>query len=123
MSLTLTLLNDIFNIVKESGGFMAINNLPNWMRSLEDEDLVFIKKFLLASGSLKELASGYGVTYPTVRLRLDRLLEKVRVADDNRDDEYIETIKRMALDDSIDFETAKVLIKEYRKSKEVGTNE
>ena len=31
---------------------------------LEDEDVAFIKKFLLASGSLKEVAGLYGVTYP-----------------------------------------------------------
>ena len=36
---------------------------------------IFIKKFLLASGSLKEVAGLYGVTYPTVRLRLDRLID------------------------------------------------
>ena len=50
--------------------------MPVWMAELEDEDLAFIKKFLLASGSLKEVASLYGVSYPTVRLRLDRLIQK-----------------------------------------------
>lgn len=99
---------------------MAINSVPQWMHDLEDEDLVFIKKFLLASGSLKELASGYGVSYPTVRLRLDRLLAKIEAEDEvDEDDDYIQTIKRMALDDSIDFDSAKTLITEYRKSKEV----
>ena len=27
--------------------------IPAWMAELEDEDLAFIKKFILASGSLK----------------------------------------------------------------------
>ena len=49
--------------------------VPVWMAELEDEDLAFIKKFILASGSLKEVASVYGVSYPTVRLRLDRLIQ------------------------------------------------
>ena len=31
--------------------------IPAWMAELEDEDLAFIKKFILASGSLKEVAS------------------------------------------------------------------
>ena len=31
---------------------MAIDAVPDWMAGLEDEDLVFIKKFVLASGSL-----------------------------------------------------------------------
>ena len=44
----------------------------------------FIKKFMLASGSLKEMARQYGVTYPTVRLRLDKLIQKIKVNDEFR---------------------------------------
>ena len=40
---------------------MAIETVPEWMAGLEDEDVAFIKKFLLASGSLKEVAGLYGV--------------------------------------------------------------
>ena len=43
--------------------------MPEWLASLDEEDVSFIKKFVLASGSLKEVAGIYGVTYPTVRLR------------------------------------------------------
>lgn len=49
-----------------------METIPSWMADLEDEDVAFIKKFILASGSLKEVAGLYGVSYPTVRLRLDR---------------------------------------------------
>ncbi|MEG1658804.1 MAG: DUF2089 family protein, partial [Oscillibacter sp.] len=49
---------------------MAVELLPGWMTGLEEEDLTFVKKFILASGSLKEVAALYGVSYPTVRLRL-----------------------------------------------------
>ena len=59
---------------------MAIETVPEWMAGLEDEDVAFIKKFLLASGSLKEVAGLYGVTYPTVRLRLDRLIQKIHLS-------------------------------------------
>lgn len=99
---------------------MAVNVIPEWMSNLEDQDLVFIKKFLLASGSLKDLAKEYGVTYPTVRLRLDRLLLKVRESDLSLDDPYIVMVKRMALDEKIDYEAAKVLIAEFKKTKEVA---
>ena len=51
---------------------MAIEVIPEWLASLDEEDVSFIKKFVLASGSLKEVAGIYGVTYPTVRLRLDQ---------------------------------------------------
>lgn len=49
---------------------------PPWMSNLDDEDMTFIKRFLLASGSMKEVAAQYGVSYPTVRLRLDRLIQR-----------------------------------------------
>ena len=55
--------------------------VAGWTAGLADEDLSFIKRFILASGSLKELAGVYGISYPTVRLRLDRLIEKVKLLD------------------------------------------
>lgn len=95
---------------------MAQSILPEWLASLEPEDLAFIKKFLLASGSLKEVAALYGVSYPTVRLRLDRLIQKIRIADDVAADSYVSLIKRLAVNDKLDFDTAKLLINEYRKA-------
>lgn len=50
---------------------MSIFVVPEWMAELDEEDVAFIRRFLLASGSLKEVAGEYGVSYPTVRLRLD----------------------------------------------------
>ena len=92
--------------------------MPVWMAELEDEDLTFIKKFLLASGSLKEMASLYGVSYPTVRLRLDRLIQKIRLSETVEADPYVSLVKRLAVDDKLDFDTAKILITEYRRTKE-----
>ena len=96
---------------------MAMELLPEWMAGLEEEDVAFIKKFVLASGSLKEVAGQYGVTYPTVRLRLDRLIQKIRLTEDTAADPYIATIKRLAMNEKLDLETAKVLIAEYKKTK------
>ena len=97
---------------------MAPDMLPAWMSSLESEDFAFIKRFVLASGSLKAVAEEYSVTYPTVRLRLDRLIQKIELADRIDEDPYIALIKRMAVNDKLDFDTAKVLISAYRKQKE-----
>ena len=112
-----------------------IEIIPEWIEKLEDEDLVFIKKFVLASGSLKEIAkewnipvkgikkdiiSEYDVTYPTVRLRLDRLIQKIKVCDEMDNDPYIALVKRFAVDEKIDFDTAKRLIAEYKKQVEKG---
>ncbi len=97
---------------------MSIPVVPEWMSELEEEDMAFIRRFLLASGSLKEVAGEYGVSYPTVRLRLDRLIQKIRLADDRAADPYVALIKRLAVNDKIDFEAAKLLIQAYRKQKE-----
>ena len=99
---------------------MAIETVPEWMAGLEDEDLVFIKKFVLASGSLKEMAGEYGVTYPTVRLRLDRLIQKIELGEREDEDPYVALIKRMAVNDKLDFDTAKILIHEYKKRRADG---
>ena len=42
-----------YNKKNRKGGKGMIEVVPEWMANLEDEDVVFIKKFLLASGSLK----------------------------------------------------------------------
>ena len=91
--------------------------MPVWMAELEDEDLTFIKKFILASGSLKEVAALYGVSYPTVRLRLDRLIQKIHLSEDTAADPYIALIKRLAVNEKLDLDTAKVLISAYKKTK------
>ena len=96
---------------------MALQVVPEWMADLEDEDITFVKKFLLASGSLKEMARQYGVTYPTVRLRLDRLIQKIKLSEDTENEPYIVLIKQLALNDKLDFETAKLLISEYKIAK------
>ena len=57
---------------------------PEWLTVLDEDDLTFVCRFVLCSGSLKELAAEYGVSYPTVRGRLDRLIAKVRAAEDPR---------------------------------------
>ena len=95
-----------------------MDTVPSWMAGLEDEDAAFIRKFVLASGSLKEMAREYGVSYPTVRLRLDRLIQKIRLSETAEADPYVALVKRLAVDDKLDFDTAKLLLSEYRKIKE-----
>lgn len=96
---------------------MAIEYIPDWMTNLDEEDLSFIKRFVLASGSLKAIAGEYGVTYPTVRLRLDKLIQKIQLSEDTANEPYVALIKRLALNDRLDFDTAKILINEYKKIK------
>jgi hypothetical protein len=47
------------------------------LEQLDDADREFVIRFVLASGSLKDIAEGYGVSYPTIRGRLDRLIKRL----------------------------------------------
>ncbi|WP_297871076.1 DUF2089 family protein [uncultured Oscillibacter sp.] len=96
---------------------MPMTMLPPWMAGLDEQELTFVKRFLLASGSLKEVAAQYGVSYPTVRLRLDRLIQKIRLSDTAEADPYVALVKRLAVDDKLDFDTAKILISAYRETR------
>lgn len=51
--------------------------MPALLR-LTPEEQNFVVQFFLSSGSLKEMASQMGVSYPTMRNRLDDLIEKVK---------------------------------------------
>lgn len=96
------------------------NEMPEWILKLEPEDLMFLKRFVLSSGSLKDLAKLYEITYPTIRLRLDRLIKKIKVFEDETSDPFVEKIKQMASDNLFSFDTAKNLIRTYRKDKKNG---
>lgn len=93
-----------------------MKTFPYWLEKLENEDYEFIRKFIICSGSLKDLAQDYNVSYPTMRTRLDKLIKKIEI-NNQANDSYISLIKKLALDEKIDFETAKILIDEYRKEK------
>jgi len=45
---------------------------------LSREDLDLAAELLLKSGSLKDLAAVYGVSYPTIRARVDRTIERFK---------------------------------------------
>lgn len=44
--------------------------------SVEEQQFVF--EFISTSGSLKEMASKMGISYPTVRNKLDDIIEKIK---------------------------------------------
>ena len=90
-----------------------------WVDRLSDEDLMFVKRFLLCSGSLKDLATIYEISYPTVRLRLDRLIERIKVADSAEiHSEFERTARMLFTDGKIDLETLKQLLTAHRRELE-----
>ena len=94
-----------------------MNQLPLWITELDETELQFIKNFVLSSGSLKQMAKEYGVTYPTIRSHLDAVIKKIELGEQAEEDSYIKLIKRMAIEGNIEFDTAAVLIREYKKGR------
>jgi len=89
-----------------------------WIDFLEDEDLAFIKRLVLFSGSLKDLATAYDVTYPTVRIRLDRLIAKIKVFEDQEvQDDFERHLRGTYAEGKIDAASFKRLLTAYRKEK------
>ena len=97
---------------------MEIDKIPQWLLALEPEDVTFLKNFVLKSGSLKEIARLYEVSSPTVRLRLDKLIQKIELSDQKKEEPFAAFIKGLAVDSRIDLETAKLIIDKYKQEKE-----
>ena len=96
-----------------------MTNAHPWIELLEEEDLAFLKRFVLASGSLKELAQAYAISYPTVRLRLDRLIAKIEIFDSQRSmSDFERTLRSLHVDGKIDLPTLKTLLAAHRKESE-----
>jgi hypothetical protein len=92
-------------------------HIPEWFKGLSDEDWQFVKRLLLASGSLKDVAREYGISYPTVRLRLNRLIEKVRILDSQKPETaFHRKIKILVAEGKVDISVARTLIKAHEES-------
>jgi hypothetical protein len=101
-----------------------VSDRPAWLDVLDEEDLTFLRRFLLTSGSLKALAESYGVSYPTLRGRLDRLIEKVRAAEEpGSTDPFERAVRVLLADGRLAPDVARTLAKAHRESqpKETAT--
>jgi len=47
----------------------------NELATLSEDNLAFLKVFIAARGSIKEVEKNLGISYPTVRARLDALIK------------------------------------------------
>lgn len=89
-----------------------------WLEALDEEDAAFLRRFLLASGSLKDLAEEYGVSYPTIRGRLDRLIAKVKAVEDPRlSDPLRRELSVLVQEGEIRAETARRILKAHAQSR------
>ncbi len=94
------------------------DQMPAWLKEMDGEDYQFIQRFILASGSLKELAQVYSVSYPTVRARLDRLIAKVEAADSQKlKDPFERKVKVLVADGKLSVAVAKELLSLHQSAK------
>lgn len=95
--------------------------MSRWVDRLDDEDVAFLKRFVLAGGSLKELAEAYGVSYPTIRLRLDRLIAKVEVFDSQKPmSEFERCARGMVAAGTLDPSALKPLLAAHKRAVEAS---
>ena len=93
------------------------NIVPEWVKGLTEEDWQFIKRLLLASGSLKDVAEQYGISYPTVRIKLNRLIEKVQILDSKKPKtKFHQKIQLLVVEGKLDISVAKTLLKTFEES-------
>lgn len=93
---------------------MNRDEVPAWILSLDKESVEFIRKFILNSGSLKNISKIYGVSYPTVRTKLDTLIKKIELNSNTEDLEFVNMIKNLVIDERLSLETAKMIIDKYK---------
>jgi len=93
------------------------SSIPEWIKGLSEEDWQFVKRLILASGSLKDVANQYGISYPTVRIRLNRLIKKVVTLESKKPKTaFHRKIQLLVTDGRLDISVAKSLIQEFEKT-------
>ncbi len=93
------------------------------LAGLSSEDQEFVVHLVLASGSLKGLASQYGVSYPTIRARLDRLIERLEaILADRPVDPVKDLLARLIAGGRLTASTAKSIHRTHQRTLESDTN-
>ena len=83
--------------IRLAGSDIAIEGafaLPQ-LAQLAAEDQVFVAAFVRAHGSIKEMEQVFGVSYPTVKARLNRIAASLEFIDENPKPSRGEVIARL----------------------------
>jgi len=59
------------------------------------EDQIFITAFLRSHGSIKEMEQVFGVSYPTIKARLNRIAGQLQFIDNNPSPSRAEVLERL----------------------------
>lgn len=90
--------------------------MENWVENLSEEDQIFIKRLVLNSGSLKKLSKEYNVSYPTIRLRIDRLIQKIELSENNTDI-FKSKLMQLVIDNELNLDSANKIIELHKKER------
>jgi hypothetical protein len=69
----------------------------------------FIEMFVLSSGSLKEMAQRLGISYPTVRTRLDDIIEELKTRLQERENYKKEILDKVERKEITPEEAAQII--------------
>ncbi|MFK5279754.1 hypothetical protein ACI3PL_09295, partial [Lacticaseibacillus paracasei] len=58
----------------------------------------------------------YSVSYPTIRLRLDRVICKLKAAELDQKNKFQVSIMQMVIDDKLDLALAQEIIQKYKET-------
>src|SRR5262245_28360283 len=86
------------------------------LSQLDEAEREFVLRFILASGSLKDVAASYSVSYPTIRAKLDQLISRLAsLREGRRISPVQELIARMLEKGEIVPSAARRLLAEHQK--------
>lgn len=86
--------------------------------SLTEEELDVVLQLVLASGSLKDLARVYQVSYPTIRARMDRLIARLQqIVDGKQPDQMMQLLADLVERGEITVPAARAVRDLYRQQK------
>lgn len=91
-----------------------------WTDSLSTPEINFIKEFILVSGSLKAISKKYEVSYPTVRVRLDKIIKKIESIDESNNTPFKTKLMQLVIDDEINLHEANEILRIYQESENNG---
>ncbi|WP_230910512.1 DUF2089 family protein [Weissella cibaria] len=87
-----------------------------WFLELSTEDQEFVKQLVLSSGSLKQLAKIYDVSYPTVRTILNMVIQTINLIDSKQANSFEGRIMKMVIAEKISLDVAKEIISDYQEA-------
>ena len=83
--------------VRLAGKDIAIEGAfaPPQLARLSAEDQVFVAAFLRSHGSIKEMEQVFGVSYPTIKARLNRIAGQLEFVETNPSPSRAEVLERL----------------------------